>query len=605
MDHMSISDRNYLKTIKDIRAKRMQKEEVELDEAFKLKTKVRIHAPGKSYHNTEGTIGEVRPGLYKGAPKMFTVYHGERGAIQLPKENLRIVKEEVDLTEVLKASDPVGKWIDDFVNSDNSKFDGKSKEERRKMALGAYYAAQKNEEVELDESKSEDAHFAKQSKKMQDAINLHLRKGKTYSDAVKAAKVHVKEEVEQVDEKMNDLQKKAVKSALDYRSKIGMKSSTSDAKKIIKFVKNEEVEQIEEGPFSSGALKPSQAMLDAINKIPSKSTVISKDEKGSYTQHSTRDANGKVTHSPKIYHNKEEVEQELDEGRGRPPKEGSKAWHAAQAKAQSGESSDQEADKNIVNQMRKKPVGDTHHLVFGNGEKKEVHVKHVNKALSMLANTPKPADREKLQASLGHSHNRFMDTVTSGKPVEDKARPKVSLGSMKREHVEIDETVDPTTTRADRGAVVVRRIRKPDGSYVISASKKGRAHTADIIEATETMGYYSPSKSEEAEEKREGQKAPKGASVDMTKDSRDRMQAMSPQAFKKKFMLPPTVGNTSAGGEDSSYAQGKYSVAEEKTLNSLYADLSEENKEIFEDLIQTEQGVKDLLDFAKAQGYKE
>ena len=46
---------------------------------------------------------------------------------------------------------------------------------------------------EIDE---DDKHFAQQSKKMQDAINLHLRRGKSYGDAVKAAKVHVKEEVE-------------------------------------------------------------------------------------------------------------------------------------------------------------------------------------------------------------------------------------------------------------------------------------------------------------------------------------------------------------------------------------------------------------------------
>jgi hypothetical protein len=39
-------------------------------------------------------------------------------------------------------------------------------------------------------------HFASQSPKMQDAINLHLRKGKSYQDAVEAAKKHVKEEVE-------------------------------------------------------------------------------------------------------------------------------------------------------------------------------------------------------------------------------------------------------------------------------------------------------------------------------------------------------------------------------------------------------------------------
>ena len=53
---------------------------------------------------------------------------------------------EDSLLEVLKASDPTGKWIHDFVHSDNPKFAGKSKKERIRMALGAAYAAKRNEE---------------------------------------------------------------------------------------------------------------------------------------------------------------------------------------------------------------------------------------------------------------------------------------------------------------------------------------------------------------------------------------------------------------------------------------------------------------------------
>jgi len=53
--------------------------------------------------------------------------------------------EQVD--EVLTKSDPASKWIHDFVHSDNPKFKGKSKEERKKQALGAYYAKQRNEET--------------------------------------------------------------------------------------------------------------------------------------------------------------------------------------------------------------------------------------------------------------------------------------------------------------------------------------------------------------------------------------------------------------------------------------------------------------------------
>lgn len=47
---------------------------------------------------------------------------------------------EEQLEEVLTKKDPAGTWIRDFVKSDDPKFAGKSKKERMRMALGAYYA---------------------------------------------------------------------------------------------------------------------------------------------------------------------------------------------------------------------------------------------------------------------------------------------------------------------------------------------------------------------------------------------------------------------------------------------------------------------------------
>jgi len=49
--------------------------------------------------------------------------------------------------EVLTKNADAGKWIDDFVNSNDPKFAGKSKEKRKQMALAAYYANQRNEEA--------------------------------------------------------------------------------------------------------------------------------------------------------------------------------------------------------------------------------------------------------------------------------------------------------------------------------------------------------------------------------------------------------------------------------------------------------------------------
>ena len=50
------------------------------------------------------------------------------------------------LMEIISKDASAGEYIHDFVHSDNPKFAGKSKEQRKKQALAAYYA-QKNEEV--------------------------------------------------------------------------------------------------------------------------------------------------------------------------------------------------------------------------------------------------------------------------------------------------------------------------------------------------------------------------------------------------------------------------------------------------------------------------
>jgi nicotinamide mononucleotide adenylyltransferase len=78
--------------------KSLNKEEVEeLEEAHKIGDKVKIVSG--SAKGTEGTIGEIRHGLYKGAPKTFTVYHSKNGATQVKKQHIRSVKEEVEELE--------------------------------------------------------------------------------------------------------------------------------------------------------------------------------------------------------------------------------------------------------------------------------------------------------------------------------------------------------------------------------------------------------------------------------------------------------------------------------------------------------------------------
>lgn len=55
------------------------------------------------------------------------------------------------INEVLGKNADAGTWIKDFVSSDNPKFAGKSKEKRKQMALAAYYAKQRNEELDVNE----------------------------------------------------------------------------------------------------------------------------------------------------------------------------------------------------------------------------------------------------------------------------------------------------------------------------------------------------------------------------------------------------------------------------------------------------------------------
>lgn len=78
------------------------------------------------------------------------------------------------------------------------------------------------DEMKEETHSPEDLHFKKQSKKMQDAINLHLRNGKNYTDAVKAAKMHVKEDVDQIGEGVG------VRNQIRKAILVGAKSANTD-----------------------------------------------------------------------------------------------------------------------------------------------------------------------------------------------------------------------------------------------------------------------------------------------------------------------------------------------------------------------------------------
>lgn len=81
----------------------------ELDEVHKLNDPVEIiKGEGKGIR---GTIGEIRHGLYKGAPKTYTVFHDVNDAIQVPKEHIRKIKKSVDLQEEIKSPDQAHQYL--------------------------------------------------------------------------------------------------------------------------------------------------------------------------------------------------------------------------------------------------------------------------------------------------------------------------------------------------------------------------------------------------------------------------------------------------------------------------------------------------------------
>lgn len=93
------------------------------------------------------------------------------------------------LKEKLSADDDVSVWIKDFQDSDDSRFEGKSKEERRDMALAAYSAAKKDVKEEKEEDKEEKEEDDKEEKE---------------DDDKEEDKKDVKEEKEDDDDKEDD-----------------------------------------------------------------------------------------------------------------------------------------------------------------------------------------------------------------------------------------------------------------------------------------------------------------------------------------------------------------------------------------------------------------
>jgi hypothetical protein len=86
------------------------------------------------------------------------------------------------INEVMKRDASAGDWIHDFLHSDNPKFDGKSKAERKKMALAAYYSMRKR-------SRNESVEDLEMTKVSDEAEDTAARKSIKAKDTEKSQKI--------------------------------------------------------------------------------------------------------------------------------------------------------------------------------------------------------------------------------------------------------------------------------------------------------------------------------------------------------------------------------------------------------------------------------
>lgn len=190
---------------------------------------------------------------------------------------------EEQLEEVLKKSQPAGEWIKDFVHSKDPKFAGKSKKERMKMALGAYYAKQ-NEEIEEIEEVLDST-----MKKIGYAIKGRI-------DAQRASKAGDMERVERR-RKGKDLLVRSAERAKQRNEEVDVEFTY------------EEIERLEAIAAQLDEQKPTMTSAPVRGANQDQSGFGVKKDTADYT----------ISDSKKM---KMKEEMELEEGRGRPKKSG-------------------------------------------------------------------------------------------------------------------------------------------------------------------------------------------------------------------------------------------------------------------------------------------
>jgi hypothetical protein len=137
------------------RIKTKQKDDITGDKVDNTSTKVRFHAGTK---NEEYVEEDEKKLASSGAAVVKTqkpIPIDDKKVLKT--KTLKSFKEDADeviyddlINEVMSKDATAGDYIHDFIHSKNPKFAGKSKAERKKQALAAYYAKKNEEYVEED-----------------------------------------------------------------------------------------------------------------------------------------------------------------------------------------------------------------------------------------------------------------------------------------------------------------------------------------------------------------------------------------------------------------------------------------------------------------------
>ncbi len=154
------------------------------------------------------------------------------------------MNEQNQITEKLKPSDPIEKWIRDFIDSDDPRFKDKTKEERIEMAKGAYYGAQK-EDVNLEQETLEIMEVLSKSARRRMSIRMKQQSAKLANKRELAMKKTASKDV---------LEKRARKMAVNALKKKLLKGKDPNQ---LSMAEREKLEQM---------IKDKSAIVDKLTK---------------------------------------------------------------------------------------------------------------------------------------------------------------------------------------------------------------------------------------------------------------------------------------------------------------------------------------------------